>query len=245
METQQRTSRLGRLGRLCARRHVLVVAVAIAAFVAVTVGHRALGGTYSDDFTLPGSAAQHGADLLAAHDPAVGGQGGQLVFTSRSPLTVQRDAIEQAAAKVRALPHVLSVGDPLSAGTTSVFLLTRVRESWQRTGDNHAGVAGGLATTARVISCAALIMASVFLAFLLSTNVVVKILALGLGVSVLIDATVIRLVVVPASMYLFGAANWWTPRFLRRLGIGAPAPVETPLPTRPQPEIDGHERSAA
>ncbi len=124
-----------------------------------------------------------------------------------------------------------------------VFLLTRVRETWLRTHDNHAGVAGGLAATARVISCAALIMASVFLAFLLSTNVVVKLLALGLGVSVLIDATVIRLVIVPASMYLFGAANWWTPRWLRRVGVGgsgsAGSETSETLP------VPGDERSAA
>jgi RND superfamily putative drug exporter len=95
-----------------------------------------------------------------------------------------------------------------------VFLLSRVRESWLRTGDNHASVAHGLATTARVISCAALIMASVFAAFLLSTNVTVKMLALGLGLSVLIDASVIRLLVVPAAMFLLGSYNWWAPGWL-------------------------------
>ena len=63
-----------------------------------------------------------------------------------------------------------------------VFLLSRIREGWTATLDNHASVASGLAATARVITCAALIMASVFLSFLLSTNVVVKMLALGLGV---------------------------------------------------------------
>ena len=97
-----------------------------------------------------------------------------------------------------------------------VFLLSRIREAWTRTGDNHASVASGLATTARVITCAALIMASVFLSFLLSTNVVVKMLALGLGVSVLIDATVIRLIVVPATMFLLGRYNWWIPSWLDR-----------------------------
>jgi hypothetical protein len=97
-----------------------------------------------------------------------------------------------------------------------VFLLSRIRESWTVTLDNHASVASGLAATARVITCAALIMASVFLPFLLSTNVVVKMLALGLGVSVLIDATMIRLVVVPATMFLLGRYNWWMPRWLDR-----------------------------
>ncbi|MFI1400437.1 MMPL family transporter [Streptomyces sp. NPDC020681] len=97
-----------------------------------------------------------------------------------------------------------------------VFLLSRIRESWLRRQDNHLAVATGLAATARVITCAALIMTSVFLAFLLSTNTVVKMLALGLGVSVMIDATVVRLVLVPASMYLFGRANWWIPGWLDR-----------------------------
>ena len=98
-----------------------------------------------------------------------------------------------------------------------VFLLTRVREAWGRTHDNHYSVGEGLATTARVISCAAVIITCVFLAFLLSTSVVVKMLALGLGVSVVVDATVIRLLVVPATMFLLGSANWWTPRWLAAL----------------------------
>ncbi len=97
-----------------------------------------------------------------------------------------------------------------------VFLISRIREAWLSTRDNAASVASGLAATARVITCAALIMTSVFLAFLLSTDVVVKMLALGLGVSVVIDATVIRLLVVPAAMFLMGRANWWLPRWLDR-----------------------------
>ncbi|MEV7520451.1 MMPL family transporter [Streptomyces sp. NPDC091371] len=117
-----------------------------------------------------------------------------------------------------------------------VFLLSRIRETWLHRRDNHLAVATGLAATARVISCAALIMTSVFLAFLLSTNVAVKMLALGLGVSVVIDATVVRLLLVPSSMYLFGRANWWLPGWLDRLlphfdpeGPGA-APAGLPEP---------------
>lgn len=98
-----------------------------------------------------------------------------------------------------------------------VFLLSRIRERWLVTHDNQRSVADGLAATARVISCAALIMTSVFLAFLLSSNVVIKMLALGLGISVLIDATIIRLVVVPATMFLLHGANWWIPGWLDRL----------------------------
>ncbi|ALV37994.1 MMPL family transporter [Streptomyces sp. CdTB01] len=113
-----------------------------------------------------------------------------------------------------------------------VFLLSRIRESWLHTKDNHASVAAGLAGTARVITCAALIMTSVFLAFLLSTNVVIKMLALGLGVSVILDASVVRLVLVPSTMYLLGRANWWLPRWLDRLlphlDPEGPAPAQAP-----------------
>jgi len=95
-----------------------------------------------------------------------------------------------------------------------VFLISRIREHWLQSHDNQHSVATGLSQTARVITCAALIMASVFFAFLLSTNVVVKMLALGLGVSVLIDASVIRLLIVPSLMFVFDKANWWAPRWL-------------------------------
>lgn len=98
-----------------------------------------------------------------------------------------------------------------------IFLLTRVHEAWRRTGDARAGVAHALAITARVITCAALIMVSVFAAFVLSDNVVVKMLGLGLAVSVLIDATVVRLLLVPAVLTLLGNSAWWAPRWLDRL----------------------------
>ncbi|MFE0683941.1 MMPL family transporter [Streptomyces sp. NPDC058961] len=113
-----------------------------------------------------------------------------------------------------------------------VFLLARIRETWLHGGDNHLSVAAGLAATARVITCAALIMTSVFLAFMLSPNVVVKMLALGLGVSVIVDATVVRLLLVPATMYLFGRANWWIPAWLdRRLPrLDPEGPAQHPNP---------------
>lgn len=98
-----------------------------------------------------------------------------------------------------------------------IFLLSRVHEAWLRTGDAEASVAHALEITARVITCAALIMASVFAAFVLSDNIVVKMLGLGTAVSVLIDATVVRLLMVPAVMTLLGRHAWWTPRFLDRI----------------------------
>ncbi|MFF7261065.1 MMPL family transporter [Streptomyces sp. NPDC008159] len=98
-----------------------------------------------------------------------------------------------------------------------IFLLSRVHEAWRRTGDARASVAHALEITARVITCAALIMVSVFAAFIVSDNIVVKMLGLGLAVSVLIDATVVRLLMVPAVMTLLGSHAWWTPRWLDRV----------------------------
>jgi RND superfamily putative drug exporter len=98
-----------------------------------------------------------------------------------------------------------------------IFLLSRVHEAWVRTGDAKGSVAHSLEITARVISCAALIMVSVFAAFIVSDNIVVKMLGLGLAVSVLIDATVVRLLLVPAVMTLLGRHAWRTPRWLDRI----------------------------
>ncbi|MFJ8230098.1 MMPL family transporter [Streptomyces sp. NPDC094448] len=98
-----------------------------------------------------------------------------------------------------------------------IFLLSRVHEAWLRTGDARASVAHALEITARVITCAALIMVSVFAAFVISDNIVVKMLGLGLAASVLIDATVVRLLLVPAVMTLLGEKAWWTPRRLDRI----------------------------
>ncbi|MFJ8778076.1 MULTISPECIES: MMPL family transporter [unclassified Streptomyces] len=98
-----------------------------------------------------------------------------------------------------------------------IFLLSRIHEAWLRTGDAKDSVAHALEITARVITCAALIMVSVFAAFIVSDNIVVKMLGLGLAVSVLIDATVVRLLMVPAVMTLLGKHAWWTPHWLDRI----------------------------
>ncbi|WP_267244000.1 MMPL family transporter [Streptomyces sp. PR69] len=98
-----------------------------------------------------------------------------------------------------------------------IFLVSRVHEAWLRTGDPKASVAHALEITARVITCAALIMFSVFAAFVINDNIVVKMLGLGLAVSVLIDATVVRLLLVPAVMTLLGKAAWQTPHWLDRI----------------------------
>jgi RND superfamily putative drug exporter len=119
-----------------------------------------------------------------------------------------------------------------------VFLLSRVREEWVRGGDSRGSVVRGLTSTAHVISAAAAIMVCVFLAFTLSSDVIVKMMGLGLAVAVLLDATVIRLVLVPATMSLLGDLNWWVPRWLNRVlphvEIDAVVPV-TPYAPVPGP----------
>jgi RND superfamily putative drug exporter len=97
-----------------------------------------------------------------------------------------------------------------------VFLLSRVREHYLQTGDNHTAVIEGIAGTARVITSAALIMVAVFGGFVLDDDPRIKMFGLGLATAILVDATVIRLVLVPATMTLLGEANWWLPRWLGR-----------------------------
>jgi RND superfamily putative drug exporter len=98
-----------------------------------------------------------------------------------------------------------------------VFLLSRIKEEFDRTGDNGLAVADGLAATARVITAAAAIMICVFGSFVLGVDRSLKLMGFGLAVAVLVDATIVRLVLVPATMELLGDRNWWLPRWLDRL----------------------------
>lgn len=98
-----------------------------------------------------------------------------------------------------------------------VFLLSRIKEDYDRTGDSHTSVANGLAATARVITAAALIMITVFGAFSLGDERVIKMAGIGLAFAVLLDATIIRMLLVPATMELLGDRNWWLPRWLDRI----------------------------
>jgi RND superfamily putative drug exporter len=97
-----------------------------------------------------------------------------------------------------------------------VFLLSRIREEYLATGSTSGAVVEGLARTARVITAAAAIMVAVFAAFVLSGEVYTKLIGIGLAAAVLIDATVVRMVLVPAVMQLLGERNWWLPRWLDR-----------------------------
>ncbi|MGI9641482.1 MAG: MMPL family transporter [Acidimicrobiia bacterium] len=98
-----------------------------------------------------------------------------------------------------------------------VFLLSRIREEYKATGDNDESVIRGIASTARVITSAALIMVAVFIGFVLGDDPTIKMMGLGLAVAILVDATVVRLVLLPATMKLLGDANWWLPAWLDRI----------------------------
>ncbi|MGP3921174.1 MMPL family transporter [Nonomuraea sp. 10N515B] len=102
-----------------------------------------------------------------------------------------------------------------------VFLISRVREEYERTGDTRTAVARGLARTAKVITAAAAIMIAVFTTSLLGPDIAVKQGGLGMAVAVLIDATIVRMILVPAVMELCGKANWWMPT--RRASKPTPA----------------------
>ena len=97
-----------------------------------------------------------------------------------------------------------------------VFLISRIREEYLKDGNTSRAVADGLAKTARVITAAAAIMIVVFLAFLAAPDVFLKLFGIGLASAIFLDATLVRMVLVPAVMQLLGSANWWIPSWLER-----------------------------
>ena len=132
-----------------------------------------------------------------------------------------------------------------------VFLLSRIKEEFDRTGDARTSVADGLAVTAQVITAAAAIMIVVFGAFLLEDTRVIKLFGVGLAVAVLLDATLVRLLLVPATMELLGERNWWLPRWLDRilpnLNVEGPShtsdPGDDPADVRGDGSTDGGRKS--
>ncbi|HEU5083885.1 MAG TPA: MMPL family transporter [Acidimicrobiales bacterium] len=130
-----------------------------------------------------------------------------------------------------------------------VFLLSRVREEWLRTGDSRTSVADGLAATAKVISAAAAIMVVVFGAFVLEDDRTFKLMGTGLATAIFLDATIVRMLLVPATMELLGDRNWWLPGWLDRLlptidvegrsGEAAPIDDEGTDADRGEPEGEG------
>jgi RND superfamily putative drug exporter len=118
-----------------------------------------------------------------------------------------------------------------------VFILTRVREAYDRNGDARAAVTEGLGRTGRLVTSAAAILMLSFLSMSTGPQTDLKILATGLGAGILIDAVIIRCLLVPAMVALFGRANWWLPaRLARILRVREPAPVPAP---QPQPQLAG------
>ncbi len=117
-----------------------------------------------------------------------------------------------------------------------VLLISRIQEEYRRTGDNQRGVALGLEKSGRLITGAAAIMCAVFLAFGAAEVVIIKSIGVGLAIAIAIDATIVRILIVPSVMRVLGRANWWAPRPLallhRRLGAGdvRPVPQQAPLP---------------
>jgi RND superfamily putative drug exporter len=124
-----------------------------------------------------------------------------------------------------------------------VFLLGRIKEEWERTGDGELAVAHGLARTGRVITSAAAIMVAVFISFTVTRLPEVQQLGFSLAVAVFLDATLVRLLLVPAAMQLMGHWNWWFPAWLDRitprvdLSEGAAEPVPALVPAAPQAAV--------
>lgn len=123
-----------------------------------------------------------------------------------------------------------------------VFLLSRIKEEHERTGNNALAVADGLASTARVITAAAAIMVTVFFSFVLGDEPNAKLVGLGLAVSILLDATVVRMILVPATMELLGEANWWLPgwldRILPKINMESEGRAPYEAPTVPSRELE-------
>lgn len=120
-----------------------------------------------------------------------------------------------------------------------VFLLSRVHEAWVATRDSHRSVAVGIGSTARVITTAAAIMVVVFTSFVLDLDPTVKMLAVGMAVAVLLDATIVRMILVPAIMALLGSAAWWLPRWLDRVmpNLQIEGEPQPPAVTEPRPAM--------
>jgi RND superfamily putative drug exporter len=133
-----------------------------------------------------------------------------------------------------------------------VFLLSRIREEWLRTSDNSLAVADGLAVTGRIITAAAAIMFCVFASFVIKDPLhILKVFGLGLATAVLVDATIVRMMLVPSIMELLGPVNWWMPKWMDRtiptIGVevtpdalsgpdGSPSPSPSPSPA-PSPVL--------
>ncbi|MGH3859105.1 MMPL family transporter [Actinokineospora sp.] len=122
-----------------------------------------------------------------------------------------------------------------------VFLLSRIREQWDNLGDNTAAVAGGVQRTGGIITSAALLLCVVVGAFATSGITFIKMVGVGMLVALAVDATLVRLLLVPATMRLLGGANWWAPKFLRRMysryGFHESDDPDEPVGVKPEPDL--------
>ncbi len=109
-----------------------------------------------------------------------------------------------------------------------IFVLSRIREEYDRTGSTQAAVIGGLARTGRLVTCAALVLMVTFLSLSIDPNQIVKIQASTLAVGIIVDAVIIRTLLVPALVSLMGGLNWWMPTWLARLLPARAQPMVTP-----------------
>jgi RND superfamily putative drug exporter len=116
-----------------------------------------------------------------------------------------------------------------------VFLISRIREEYLKDNDTRRAVADGLAKTARVITAAAAIMVVVFLAFVASPEVFLKLFGIGLAAAIFLDATLVRMVLVPAVMQLLGERNWWIPDWLERILPRIEVEAREPEPASSRP----------
>ncbi|HSK15366.1 MAG TPA: MMPL family transporter [Gaiellaceae bacterium] len=120
-----------------------------------------------------------------------------------------------------------------------VFLVSRMREEWDETGDNLRAVSLGLARTGRIVTAAGLIMVAAFMGFVAGSIVGLQQFGFGLAVAILIDVTIVRALLVPSAMALFGRWNWWLPPRVARLVRVEPSPVRPKGPGRPAPSPAG------
>jgi len=189
-------------GRLTERLPIFIGAVVVLSFLLLTAVFRSpLVALKAALVNLLGIAASYGI-LVAVFQWGWG---------------IEALGLEQAIPIISFLPMMMfAVLFGLSMDY-EVFILSRVREEWTTSHDATGSVVHGLASSARVITAAALIMVSVFASFILGDGPEMKMFGLGLAVAVLLDATIIRMIVVPATMTLLGSRNWWLPGWLDRI----------------------------